>query len=93
MIPDKNKEIVSYLIEHFKEVMSMFKRSGVNNVVTDYPTMHGYLFPKCNMENNLLYHKLTHEVVPILEKKNILKRYKVEGKWFFVINKRLKMFK
>ena len=77
------------LMNHFKEF---------NNVCTDYPTMLEYLLPEYGdgrklgnfFENhNLIYHKLTHEIVPRLEKKKILKRCKLfDGTWVFIINKR-----
>lgn len=101
MVPE-NKIIISDLTEHFKSLMAMFKAHGVRNVVTDYPNMHNRLLRKYGIDkhdlknnySNILYHRLTHEVIPTLEKKKILKRYRLfDGKWVFVINKRLKMFK
>ena len=85
------------LIEHFQELMKMFKRHGVNNVCTDYPTMIDFLRNKHGIrweDQNPLYWQLTHKIVPTLEKKKILMRYKLfDGTWVFVINKRLKIFR
>lgn len=82
----------SDLIQHFKETI-------INYIVatTDYPTMFHYLLKKYKIEqfnsknNNdsmKLYYALTHRIIPSLEKKGLLKRYKnTGGGWLFVINK------
>lgn len=80
----------SVLLEHFKQLMKEFKKVGVSNVVTDYPTMLEFIKKYLHAEkyNNKIYHTLTHKIVPELEKEGVLKRLKLyNGTFVFKINK------
>lgn len=78
------------LLDHFKQVMEDFAKSGVSNVVTDYPTMLEYLKKELHAGekyNNKIYYRLTHVIVPELEKEGILQRLKLyNGTFVFKIN-------
>jgi hypothetical protein len=79
-----NKLVKEQLKKHFDGLRIYFKE--VNNIGTSYASMHTFLMDNYEYDNNLLYYRLTHTIVPELEKEGILTRYKHEGSFFFVIN-------
>lgn len=78
------------LNEHFKQIKKDFIKAGVKNVVTDYPTMHKFLMEDLHLDHkyhNIVYHRLTHNIIPELIKEGVFFRYKTyDGVNYFKIN-------
>ena len=78
------------LKNHFKDVEKDAIELGIKNVVTDYPTMHKFLIEDLHLDHkyhNIVYHRLTHNIVPELIKEGIFFRIKsYDSRNYFRIN-------